>query len=229
MKQQRVQERINKHIRDLGSSDQKVSARAEGYLLRWYGVRALEPLIAACSDPNMQVRFRSAWVLGYTHDPRAYETILQVMRDPDGFVRYDAAIALGILGDEHAIAPLISLMQQPDEEHFVGSAAALGLVRLGQAAIPALLEILTHGADSARWMAASVLGSLKAEPAIASLASLLTSPNEDTRIAGIEALAEIGNADCLALIRPLQNDAAPRVSENAVYWVRELESEETLQ
>src|SRR5450755_4558821 len=98
LKQQRVQERISKHIHDLGSADQKVSLRAEGYLLRWYGVRALEPLIAACSDPNMQVRYRSAWVLGYTHDSRAYETILQVTRDPDGFVRYDAAIALGILG-----------------------------------------------------------------------------------------------------------------------------------
>jgi len=87
-----------------------VSLRAEGYLLRWYGVRVLDPLIAACSDPNMQVRYRSAWVLGYTHDPRAYETIVQVTQDSHGFVRYDAAIALGILGDERAIAPLISLM-----------------------------------------------------------------------------------------------------------------------
>ena len=61
--------------------------------------------------------------------------------------------------------------------------------------------------------------------AIASLTSLLSSADENTRIAGIEALAAIGNADCLALIKPLQNDAAPRISENAVYWVRELESE----
>jgi len=61
--------------------------------------------------------------------------------------------------------------------------------------------------------------------AIPSLTSLLSSPNEHTRIAGIESLAEIGNAECLALIKPLQSDPAPNVSENAAYWVRELESE----
>jgi len=202
--------------------------RAENYLLRWYGARALEPLIAACSDPNMQVRYRSGWVLGSTHDARAYEPILQLTQDPDGFVRYEAAIALGILGDERAIVPLISLMQQPDEEHFVDSAAAMGLVRLGQTAIPALLEILTRGPEAHQCDAAWVLGRLKAEQAVVPLASLLTSLNEDTRIAGIEALAEIGNADCLALIKPLQSDPVPRVSDNAAYWVREWEGERIL-
>jgi len=227
LKQQRVHERICKHIRDLGSPDQKVAIQAERYLLRWYGVRALEPLIAACSDPNPQVRFRSGWVLGYTHDPRAFETILKLTQDPDGFVRYDAAIALGILGDERAISPLISLMQQPDEGHSVDSAAAMGLVRLGQAAIPALLEVLARGAEEHQCKAAYILGSLKAEQAIPSLTSLLSSPNEHTRIAGIESLAKIGNADCLALIKLLQSDPVPRVSENADYWVRDLEGEET--
>jgi HEAT repeat protein len=227
MNQQRVQDRIRKHIRDLGSADQTVSTRAEGYLLRWYGVKALEPLIAACSDPDPQVRYRSGSVLGYTHDPRAFETILRLTQDPSGFVRYDAAIALGILGDERAIKPLTSLLLQRDEEHYVDSAAAMGLVRLGPSAIPALLEILIQGSEAHQCAAAAVLGGLKAEQAIVPIASLLSSPDENTRITGIEALAEIGTADCLALISPCQSDPDTRVSEDAVYCVRELESDLT--
>src|SRR5579872_3031502 len=89
--------RIKHHIANLNSPDQKVSARAEGYLIRYYGARALEQLTEACSHPNPVVRFRAVWALAYTHDPRAYETILHLADDADERVRYDATIALGIL------------------------------------------------------------------------------------------------------------------------------------
>jgi HEAT repeat protein len=230
MKRQTVQERISKHIHDLSSIDKKISARAEGYLLRYYGVKALDQLITACFDPDPQMRWRCAWVLGHTHGTRAYETILRLMtQDPSGFVRYDAAVALGILGDERAIAPLISLMLQPDEENCVDSAASMGLVRLGKSAIPSLLEVLNHGTETHQCIAAWVLGSLHAEQATALIAVLLSSPNENTRITGIEALAEIGNEDCLTLIKPCQHDSIARVSQNAAYWVRELQSALTAQ
>jgi len=101
-------------------------------------------------------------------------------------------------------------------------------VRLGQAAVPALLEIMSQGPEAHQCAAASVLGNLKAEQAVTSIAVLLSSSDENSRITGIEALAAIGNADCLALIKPLQSDPVPKVSENAAYWVRELEAEEIL-
>jgi HEAT repeat protein len=210
MKRQTVSERISKHIHNLGNPDDKVWGRAQGYLLRYYGVKALDQLIAACSAPDPQVRWRSAWVLGYTHEPRAYETLLRLTQDPSGYVRYDAAVALGVLGDERAIVPLISLMLQPDEESCVDSAASMGLVRLGKSAIPALLEVLAHGTETHQGIAASVLGSLHSEHATALIAALLLSPNENIRITGIEALAEIGNEEGLALIKPCQRDTAVR-------------------
>ena len=126
-----IHKRIRKHVRDLDNSDQKVSARAEGYLIRYYGARALEALNDACSHPHPQVRFRSVWALAYTHEPRVYDTILRLTQDPEGSLRYDEAIALGILGDERALAPLVALMQQRDLEGAVDGAAAMGLVRLG--------------------------------------------------------------------------------------------------
>jgi HEAT repeat protein len=142
-------------------------------------------------------------------------------------VRYDAAIALGILGDDRAIVPLVSLMQQPDEPSSVDSAAAMGLVRLGNRAVPALVEVLKQGTHSGRGLAASVLGSIGDTRAIEPLTALLASEDESTRIAAIEALAEIGGERCLALIRQRPGDPSPGVRENATYWVQELQTEST--
>ncbi len=57
------------HVANLGSPDQKIARRAEDCLIRYYGSRALEPLIEACADANSQVRDRAVWALGKTHDP----------------------------------------------------------------------------------------------------------------------------------------------------------------
>jgi HEAT repeat protein len=78
VKRTSIQQRMTKHINDLDSADENVSARAEGYLIRYYGAKALEPLIVACSHSNPQVRFRSAWILGHTHDPRAFDPLLRL-------------------------------------------------------------------------------------------------------------------------------------------------------
>ena len=95
--------RIHRHIANRNSSDEKISAQAEVYLMRYYSVRALVPLLEACNHSNPVVRFRAAWALAHTHDPRAYETLLRLTDDPDSGVRYDATIGLGVLGDIRAI------------------------------------------------------------------------------------------------------------------------------
>ena len=101
--------RIRRHILNLDSPDQEVSARAEGYLIRFYGVRALDELLTACRHPNSVVRLRAAWALGCTQDPRAFKTILRLTEDPDERVRYDSTIALGLHDDPRAVRPLIDM------------------------------------------------------------------------------------------------------------------------
>jgi HEAT repeat protein len=218
----RTRRRIQRHIEALNSTDTDVAARAEGYLIRYYGVRAFEPLIAVCAHPNPAVRFRAVWALAYMHDARAYDTILQLTRDPEGSVRYDAAIALGILGDVRAIEPLVTLMRTPDPETAVDSAAAEGLVRLGKPAVPALIAVLQQNAPELRRTAAYALGNIGDEIAFEPLADLLRHPEENTRIAGIEALAAIGTARCLFLIGQCLDDVAEPVRSNATYWYSEV-------
>lgn len=186
-----VKKRIARHITNLGSPDRTVAWHAERYLIRYYGVRALEPLIAACDSPDPQVRFRAAWALAHTRDARAFDTILRLTRDPNGAVRYDAAISLGILGDARAVGPLVALMHQSDEEGSVDAAAATGLVRLGMAAVPALFQVAESGSGKARVMAIYALGNLGGKGVAELLRTLAPDADEQVRVAAEEALEQI--------------------------------------
>jgi HEAT repeat protein len=146
--------RIERHITNLNSPEEKVSSRAEVYLIRYYGSRASKPLMEACHHPNPIVRFRAVWALGYTHDPQAYETILHLTDDPEENVRYDATIALGILGDERAIEILTQLFLSNDATR----PAADALSRMGIKVVPALMVALDQGNSHVRWSALQVLG-----------------------------------------------------------------------
>jgi HEAT repeat protein len=148
--------RIKHHITNLNSPVEKVSSRAEDYLIRYYGSRASEQLMEACLHPNPVVRFRAVWALGYTHDPQAYETILHLMDDHEETVRYDATLALGILGDERAIEVLTRILLSNDETR----PAADALSRMGIKAVPALMVALDQGDSPVRWSALQVLGNL---------------------------------------------------------------------
>lgn len=218
MPDRRMLKRIQHHIEALNSHDQNVSWRAESNLIRYYGSRALEPLIAACSHPNAVVRYRAAWALGFTSDPRAFETLLQLTRDPSGYARYDATLALGNLGDERAIEPLVTLMCTPDPENYIDSAAAMAIVRLGKPAIPALIKLLSHADIHVCEEAAYALGNIKDEAALEPLAHLLTDPDEGIRIAGIEALGLFAAPECLPLIAGCFEDPSEEVRKLADYW-----------
>ncbi len=145
--------RINRHITKLNSPDENVSRRAEDYLMRCYGSRALLPLLEACHHTNPVVRFRAVWVLGYTHDSRAYETILRLTDDPDERVRYDATIALGILGDDRALESLKQITLCNDERNIV-----LAFLRMGIKTVPVLTELLHQDNAEIRWAVTQVLG-----------------------------------------------------------------------
>ncbi len=190
-KERKTQERIAEHIANLGSEDKNTAYLAETYLVRYYGRRAFDQLSVALQHSNPQVRYRAAWVLGYTHDPRAFDLILPLLEDPDPEVRYDAAIALGILGDQRSVAPLIARIHKRDEEHYVDAAAADGLVRLGQLAVPALLESLSSKDSWVRICAAYALGSIADPRAIEPLRKQLADPDEGARLAAEESLEVI--------------------------------------
>jgi HEAT repeat protein len=119
--------RMKRHIANLGDPELDVAARAERYLAKCYGDRALDLLIEACDHPNPKVRCRAVWALGRIQNHRAYDTILRLTNDPDAapalIANLDTAnrqawrltvSVLGSVGDEEAVEALTTLLPDAD-------------------------------------------------------------------------------------------------------------------
>jgi HEAT repeat protein len=138
----------------LNSADEDVSSKAEMYLMRYYGARALDELIGACNHSNPVVRFRAVWALAHTKDPRIYETILRLTDDPDERVRYDATLAFGVLGDMRAVPQLMRMWPEHDETR----PAAEAISKLGVKTLPAVEKVHRGGDVELRREAVNVIG-----------------------------------------------------------------------
>jgi HEAT repeat protein len=227
---------IGRYIADLEDPRQTVASRAQERLLdaipRLRGSQqvVVDLLLAATAHPDPHVRYRAVSTLGATRSPRAYPTILAMVQDPDERVRYDAAVTLGSFGYVQAVESLIDLVRQAVREDSVDSAAAMALARLGEPAVPPLLELLQTGSPKAKAMAARTLGSIGDPAAIEPIAVLLTDADEWVRIAAVESLAQIGERSgpgrerCLELIATRLDDPVQAVRDNAAYWYREVQS-----
>jgi HEAT repeat protein len=87
--------------------------------------------------------------------PPAVQALCEALRDSDDRVRFMAAAALGRIGPaaEAAIPALLETLDDPA----ASNEAAESLVRLGKAAVPALLEVMAKGKESLRTHAAATL------------------------------------------------------------------------
>jgi HEAT repeat protein len=214
--------RIADHVASLSAPDMAEAEHAESCLIRYYGARATEHLLAAVGSENAAVRHRVAWVLGHTRDARAFDALVRLTRDPDGGVRYDAAIALGILDDPRSVDALAAIVGGGDVATDLKGAAANGLQRLGAAAVPPLLELLGSSDSEIVEIVARTLGWIGDESAIDGLAALLTSGEEGIRIVVIESLGAIGTERCRSLLDPFRLDASQEVCDVATYWLHEI-------
>lgn len=148
--------RIRRHIERMGDADIQVSYQAMSYLIRYYGVRALDDLIEASYSVNPITRYRAAWALGHTHDPRAFEPLLRLTEDPDPAVRYDTTVALGILGDPRVIEVLIALARRKHHDW----PAFYAFSKLGLPALPVMENLLREPDADLRGGALDVLAGL---------------------------------------------------------------------
>jgi HEAT repeat protein len=87
--------------------------------------------------------------------PAAVRPLIDALSDRDDRVRWMAAAAMGRIGPAaaEAVAALIDAL----DDEVVGGQAAESLVKIGRAAVPALMELLQSGAPSQRLHAANAL------------------------------------------------------------------------
>jgi serine/threonine protein kinase len=114
-------------------------------------------LVAALRGPDRVARRRSVLALAEVgpRSSEAVQALAQALADPDGRVRFMAAAALGRIGPA-AQAAVPALLAALDDEA-AGNEAAESLVKIGKAAVPALLEMMKTGEETVRVQAATTL------------------------------------------------------------------------
>ncbi len=153
---------------------------------------AVDALLAALKLPCADVR--GAAIEGIAkacpQAKRAVKPLVEAVSDPVREVRESAVRALSTFGPETAVPPLIEAFKDENEE------AEQGLQRIGQPAVPALVELLRHPDPSMRARAADSLSHYDylAAEALPVLREVCRDSNADVRCMAAQALGWVGVA-----------------------------------
>ena len=149
-------------LNDLTSGDE---TRAEGAVsaLLEKDEEAIPALLEMTKSNDADKRWWALRVLAQSPHSRT-EWLLPFLNDPAADVRQCAALGLSLTPDESATKPLIRALS--DEDTLVSNLAVKGLVKLGKAAVPALIENVKGGSQSSRILALRALVEIKDHRAI---------------------------------------------------------------
>lgn len=197
-------------LRDPETPIRRLAAKA---LIKVNDPAAVEPLIAALADPAEAGAWQSDVIAALEHyqDPRSVPACIAALDNHDAKVRRAAASLLGSMGDLAALEPLLKALFDPDAA--VAGDAAYAIAKLGQPAMPGLLQVLQDAPAQARIAAADALGIIADTKAIPALVAALKDQDSYLQIAAAKALARIRHP---SVIEPLVN--ALEDSSNAAFF-----------
>ena len=168
------------------------------------GKLAVEPLLAAMKDEQLDVRDRAVEALERISEP-AVEPLIGVLRDQDSDVRSRAAAALGRIQDIRAVAPLIAGLKDYDEEVRGRAAEALGYIKDVRGVEP-LIAALRDDNGQVRALAAEALSDIRHAGAVAPLIKVLDDQDSRVRRAATHALERIGEPTVEPLVDALKDE-----------------------
>jgi HEAT repeat protein len=148
---------------DLKSGDEDRAERAVTELIE-LGKDAIPSLLDLTESSDVDTRWWALRTLAESPLCRTEWLVPFLINDPAPEVRQCAALGLAEKPHENAIKPLVHALS--DEDGMLSSLAANALVRIGGAAVPALIETVTSGAQSARIHALRALAEIKDHRAI---------------------------------------------------------------
>ncbi|MDD1720116.1 MAG: HEAT repeat domain-containing protein [Methanoregulaceae archaeon] len=152
--------------------------------------------------PRMRSRLLSYGNTAELAARRDVPGLIRALRNQDINVQYEAVSALGEIGDPQAVGPLVDVLRD-DKYSAIRWRAAEALASIGDPAIGALTECLSHPAEDVRWKAALALGSTGSGKAIDPLIRLLSDHDRFVRSRAANALGHIGQAATGPLIKAL--------------------------
>ncbi|MBI2838937.1 MAG: HEAT repeat domain-containing protein [Acidobacteria bacterium] len=213
--------------------------------------RALSTMMQAAGDSDKQIRIRAARALGEAGDAGAIEVLISSLKDPASEVRAVAVDALGLVSSPLAIEPLRQLLK--DENGDIGFRAAQALKKqgwtpegrieivaflvagrewnalaeLGEAAVPALIEIL-KAEWSVAWRASETLRDI-GDPAVGSLLVALKDGNSQVRCFAAKALNRNPDPRVLEALITAVYDPSKIVCQEAAEGLRQIEDSRFLE
>ena len=149
-------------IRDLTSGNETRAEQAVPGLIE-LGEEATSALLELTRSPNADHRWWALRVLAQSPQAQA-EWLVPFLSDSAREVRQCAALGLAIKPDDSAVEPLVQALR--DEDSMVSSLAVNALVKIGNAAVPALIEVVKHAPQSARIHALRALAEIRDHRAI---------------------------------------------------------------
>jgi HEAT repeat protein len=149
-------------LNDLTSGDETRAEDAVSALLE-KDEEAIPALLEMTKSNDADKRWWALRVLAQTPHSRT-EWLIPFLNDPAADVRQCAALGLSFTLDESATEPLIRALS--DEDTLVSNLAVKALVKLGKAAVPALIENVKGGSQSSRILALRALVEIRDHRAI---------------------------------------------------------------
>jgi HEAT repeat protein len=209
--------------------------KSDTYTVRLEAVRALgaiyrnlsrkeertvtKALLALTEDEDPEVRAAVLPLLG----PKALKVLLKHLNDPDPSVRDASVVALGQGGEE--LLPL--LVELLSSRHSVErSGAARALADMKDRAILPLLEQARYESPQVRAAVAYALGRIDSPQCSQALATLLSDPKVEVRLAAARGIGDGGHILFAPLL--LRDDLSPRVRAASVRSIGLLAYQEAL-
>jgi len=153
-------------LNQLTSGDDQ-RAEAAALALADLGAKILPPLQSLLQSPVPETRWWATRALAELDMPQVVPLLIKSLQDKDTTVRQCAALALSFRSHDTAVAYLIPVLNDPDR--LLAHLAADALVATGEAAVPALLEVMQTGLQAARLEAVralALIGDTRAIPTL---------------------------------------------------------------
>lgn len=172
---------LDELLEDLTSGDEE---RAEGAVqpLTELGEQAISSLLDLTRSSDVDSRWWAVRTLAQSPLCRTEWLVPFLENDPAPEVRQCAALGLAVKADESAVQPLVGALS--DADSLVGNLAMTALVRIGNAAVPSLIETVkrrpaTEGSaegnvQSARIFALRALAEIKDHRAIPTMMKVMS-------------------------------------------------------
>lgn len=197
------------------------------------GSVAVPVLLEYLKDEHWYVVRNAVAILGDIRSPKIPPHLHPLLQHGDPRVQRETVRALTRIGGQQAISILTAAAQSSDPDLCRQALLSLGALR-ATSAVPVLLKMLEKSGWSQRIMdtkkdAIRALGEIRSSEALPQLLAIATRKrlfrrrlNEELRIAALQALGEIGEADASKTLERIVNDRSAMVARAAATALKQI-------